>query len=90
MDREAYLRSVEAGVSARGRTHLLRFLKGERITLGEAVMAYCYDCTGFLDEGRRDCENDMCALHPFMLYNPNRQRAVASTETTPGDKEEAA
>lgn len=87
MDKKAYIESVEKGVTAQGKRYLLKFLKGERITLGESVMAYCYDCTGFLDEGRRDCENDLCPLHPFMLYNPNRQKATRGDN--PGEEEAA-
>ena len=75
MDKDNYRKQVEGAPHAQGKRELLKFLDGGRMTLSEAIRAYCFDCTGFFDDGRLDCENDLCPLHPFMPYNKDRQKA---------------
>ena len=46
-----------------------KFLKGERLTRKQAMLAKCYECNG-LEESRADCEVDTCPMYSFRLH-PN-------------------
>jgi len=67
------------GKTARGQKELLKHLEGERLTLKQAVNAYCYDCAGFFADGKVDCGLKHCSLHPFMAYNQNREKGRKRT-----------
>jgi hypothetical protein len=60
------------GKQARGKKEMLKHLDGGVLTAVQAIRAWCWDCTGFYDSGKVDCERNDCPLHPFMPYNPNR------------------
>lgn len=66
------------GKSARGQKEILKHLSGQRLTLKQAVQAYCYDCAGFYADGKVDCNMPHCSLHPFMGYNKNRAKQPAT------------
>ena len=36
------------------------------LTRKEAIMAHCYDCMGFYEDGYSDCKNLNCALYDWM------------------------
>jgi hypothetical protein len=65
---------------AQGKEEFLRFQKGERLTMKQALLAHCYDCTGHYTDGRKDCEMQTCPFHPFMPYNRDRVRRVLTDE----------
>lgn len=65
---------------AQGREEFLRFQRGEQLTMKQALLASCYDCTGHYADGRKDCEMENCPLHRFMRYNRNRARRVLTDE----------
>jgi hypothetical protein len=67
------------GKAAQGQKELIGHLEGDRLTLKQAVNAHCYDCTGFFADGKVDCGMKHCPLHPFMPYNPNRQKLPGRT-----------
>ena len=67
------------GKVARGQKELIGHLKGERLTLRQAVYAHCYDCCGFFSDGKVDCGMKKCSLHPFHAYNPNRLKQSKRT-----------
>ena len=77
MEKERYLLTVRNGKERQGRRYLIAHLEGKRLTQRQAILAWCYDCMGFYDDGARDCESETCPLHPFMPYNPNKQPSVA-------------
>ena len=77
--REQYIAGVKKGKLHQGKNELLTFLQGERLTQKEAILAHCYDCQGFYNDGAEDCLSDICPLRPFMPYNPNKQPSVART-----------
>jgi len=63
------IKSIERdGKSGAGKTHLLKYLNGEKLTRGQALKAHCYDCMGYYGDGRIDCEDPACPLYPFMPY----------------------
>jgi len=60
------------GKTARGKKELIKHLEGGRITLKQAVNAYCYGCLGYYADGKQDCKMPKCPLHSFQPYNENR------------------
>ena len=56
------------GKSAQGKKELLKHLDGKKLTLRQAVAAKCYDCGGYYQDGKIDCDLISCPLHPFMPY----------------------
>lgn len=51
-----------------GRAELERHLSGKRLTQRGAIKAKCYDCMGCYVDGKVDCLNKGCSLHPYMPY----------------------
>lgn len=56
------------GKKARGRSEMIAFLQGRRLTASQAVRAYCYECMGYYADEIEDCQCSTCPLHPFMPY----------------------
>ena len=56
------------GVVAVGRTSLIRYRNGEKLTLKKACNANCYDCMGGYTDGRYSCMIEGCPLYPYMPY----------------------
>ena len=77
----SYRDTVLKGKQAQGKNEMLKHLDGGLLTPREAIKAWCYDCVGFYDDGKMDCERDDCPLHPYMPYNPNR---VKGSKGRPG------
>lgn len=75
------------GKTARGKSELVKHLKGERLSLRQAVLARCYDCMGFYADGKVDCNIPHCPLHPFMAYNEGRQKQIRKRTMTEAHKE---
>jgi hypothetical protein len=76
---------MKYGKDAQGKRHLIRHLKGERLTMKQAILANCYGCTGGYDDFKQDCEIASCPLHPFMPYRkdkdkPKRERSEKQVE----------
>ena len=82
----------ERGVQAQGRRELIKHLEGGKLNKGQALKAFCYECLGFYQDGKIDCETPSCPLYPWMPYNPNRQRQKrpwVKGSKTPGVKKQA-
>jgi len=47
---------------------LRRYLQGQRLTVGRAVLAKCCECMVYYEDGGVDCENPLCPLYPWMPY----------------------
>src|SRR3989304_566946 len=58
----------EFGITARGRKELLNHLNGGRLTIRQMVLANCFDCMGYLGDGKGDCEIPDCPLYALMPY----------------------
>lgn len=69
------------GKTARGKKELLRHLEGGRLTLRQAVLAKCFDCTGYFADGKADCKCPSCALYPFMAFNADKSKRTSRTIT---------
>ena len=61
---------------AKGKEELLKHLKVERLTMRQAVIAKCYDCAGYYQDGKKDCEDPECPIHPFMPYREGGVRKL--------------
>jgi hypothetical protein len=56
------------GKKAKGRSELLQYLNGNKITRDQAIKAACYQCTNYYIDGLIDCEMDHCSLYPYFPY----------------------
>ena len=64
-----YLEQIEQyGQRRQGRKELIKHLKGERITRGEACLAQCYWCMGYYMDGPTDCRMEYCPNYQYFPY----------------------
>lgn len=56
------------GIKAKGKNELAKYLRGERLTRKQALLARCYDCMGGYTDGKYSCKIVNCPLYPFMPY----------------------
>jgi len=60
------------GKSFKGRGELIKHLKGEILTQRQAILAKCYDCTGYYSDSVKECDLLNCSLQPHNPYNKKR------------------
>jgi hypothetical protein len=60
--------SAVLGASGPGKTNLINYLDGKRLTARESIIGNCFDCCGDYIDGKKDCENPLCIFYPFMPY----------------------
>jgi hypothetical protein len=58
--------SAKHGKMRIGKTQLLKYLSGRRLTRQEAIKAKCYDCDGMGETG--ECDMEECSLYPYSPY----------------------
>jgi len=60
------IKSAQSGVHRMGKNHLVKHLKGQRLTQRQAIGAKCYDCNGMgeFDE----CDTLSCSLWPYSQF----------------------
>ena len=70
LQKKSYLIHVmTSGKQFQGKSEIIKFLNGFRITRKEAIKAKCYDCMGFYDNAQeKDCKNVTCPLYTYMPY----------------------
>jgi hypothetical protein len=68
MRKEEKLRDVLKWEKHRGKSSLVKFLKGVRITRQEAIEAKCYECMGGWPDGIQPCLILDCSLNPYNPY----------------------
>lgn len=56
------------GTSCKGKLEFLKVRCNEKYSRKDAILAYCYDCMGFYEDGKMDCLNEKCPLYPWMPY----------------------
>lgn len=61
---------------AKGKEAYLRFVDGIRLSSLQAIHAKCFDCMGRYVDGVMDCGVLGCPLHPYMPYNPRKEKRV--------------
>jgi len=74
--REDRLAQLKEWVTSRGTRVYEKYLRGERITRGEALAAKCAECMGGYVDGRRDCRVELCPLYPYMPYRKDREEVT--------------
>lgn len=57
------------GKALQGKNELIKHYRGKRLTLSQAIKAYCYDCSGYYDGGAGDCGVPTCPLYPYAPYS---------------------
>ncbi len=62
---------LKHGKQLAGRNEALRHLRGERLTMAEAIRAHCYTCNNI--DGMGDCVVPVCEFHRYMVYNPGKE-----------------
>jgi hypothetical protein len=63
---------VKTWREAQGKKEYVRHMKGETLTMKQAILGECYSCTGGYFDGKRDCEGTECVLYQFMPYRKNK------------------
>lgn len=58
----------EFAPKSRGKTLMIKFLKGERLSPSQAMKAQCFCCNGYYIDGLEDCEDHTCPIYPYMPY----------------------
>lgn len=65
----ARIASVKKGIKAQGKLELIRYLENNmRLTQRQAILAHCYECTGFYSGGKQDCQVPDCPFYEYMPY----------------------
>lgn len=62
------------GKDSSGKTHLLRHLQGEPLTMKQGILAGCCACCGYYADGRKDCHITECPLYPWMPYKTEKNK----------------
>lgn len=65
LDKEL-LDSANSGTGRKGKTSLINYLQGKRLTQRQAIQAKCYDCDGMGETG--ECDIVSCALYPYSQF----------------------
>lgn len=60
------------GKRAIGKKEWNKFVNAETLTYKEALLANCYECTGFYDTGKVDCLITTCPVYQYMPYKDAR------------------
>jgi hypothetical protein len=82
-----YEQIEQHGGRFQGKQELLKHLSGKQITLRQALKAKCYECLGYFEDGRQDCQMPNCPLYPWMPY---REGGVRQGRAMNAEQREAA
>ena len=66
---------VSTWPTSSGKAHLLRHLRGERLTQRQAILAQCCGCLAGYVDGRYSCDDESCPLFPYMPYRKHKRPA---------------
>jgi len=71
------------GTGRKGRSEMLKYAQGNRLTASQSIKAKCYDCMGYYSDGDEDCGVITCPLYPFMPYRTGGvQKSRVMSEAT--------
>ena len=74
------------GITAQGKTELLKYLGDGKVTRKEAMLAKCYECTNGYADGKVDCGIESCPLYPYMPFGACKN--TCRRELTPEQRAE--
>lgn len=77
------LTQAENAPNSRGASLYVKYLKGNKLTPQQSIVAQCCHCSGFFWDGRVDCENPLCPLYSYMPYRASRKKRGATHENQP-------
>ncbi len=63
---EKLLESAKRGTSRTGKTALIKYLSGNKLTQRQSIAAKCYDCNGMGEQNT--CNIEGCSLLPYSPY----------------------
>lgn len=72
------LSDVQTWKNFQGKKELLKHLRGEPLTLKEALLANCYSCSAGYADGRVDCKNPSCPCYGHMPYRKDKVKRTLS------------
>jgi hypothetical protein len=65
---------TQGATDAPGTRFLNKYFDGNILSLKQAVLAKCSECTCFYADGRADCQGYTCPLYPYMPYGLGRKK----------------
>jgi len=66
---EDIIRKIETvAKGSAGKTLILKYLRGKKLTRKEAMIAKCCDCMGYYADGLFDCGIEECPMYAYMPY----------------------
>jgi len=77
------------GPKAKGKKEYVAFLKGKELTPMQAILANCYECTGYYIDNRKDCKSDYCPFHPFMYYREDKTKKKSTRKPMTDEQKKA-
>ena len=70
MDNDSTIKLIKKyGMYNSGKSRLIKYLNGEHITRKDAIYAYCYDCQGYCEDGKVECDQTQCPLYTYSQFN---------------------
>ena len=70
MTREQRKKNIlKHGATSAGKTHYLKYLNGKKLTRNQAILAKCFECSGYYADGRSACEITDCPIWPWAPYS---------------------
>jgi len=55
-------------MSFKGQMDYEKVKEGKKVTYKGAVLAKCYECMGFFEDGKQDCLGKSCPLYQYYPY----------------------
>lgn len=71
---------IKYGKRAVGRSELIRFMQGKRLTNKQMILAKCYECEHGYTDGKKPCPVLDCPLHPHHPYSSLQTRKTGKGE----------
>ena len=68
-----FVEKIKNAMASSGRTALLKWVNGGKLTISEAILAKCCRCQGLYADGKRDCEVTSCPLYFRMPYRAGKR-----------------
>jgi hypothetical protein len=62
------MKTKRRATNIKGKNQYADFKKGVRLTHKQAILAKCYECMGFFEDGKQDCCGKGCPLYQFYPY----------------------
>ena len=70
MDNKSLIKLIKKhGAFNVGKSRLIKYFQGEHITRKDAIYAYCFDCQGYCEDGKFECDQLQCPLYPYSQFN---------------------